>query len=105
MPYLVQKLGAEGSSSYGRLQTFFSAVQFVGGLLSGTARALDLRRTALHRPHCTHTARSCIATQRDLHTGIAAFGRRRSPLALHPPVYAPCLFVCEAILEGVQAED
>ncbi|KXZ51909.1 hypothetical protein GPECTOR_11g37 [Gonium pectorale] len=35
MPYLVDKLGAAGSSQYARLQTVFSAVQFVGGLISG----------------------------------------------------------------------
>ncbi len=35
LPYLVDKLGAAGNTQYGKLQTIFSAVQFVGGLISG----------------------------------------------------------------------
>ncbi|GFR42607.1 hypothetical protein Agub_g3538 [Astrephomene gubernaculifera] len=35
LPYLVEKLGAAGSTQYGRLQTAFSALQFIGGLISG----------------------------------------------------------------------
>ncbi|EFJ52717.1 hypothetical protein VOLCADRAFT_102700 [Volvox carteri f. nagariensis] len=36
LPYLVERLGVAGSSAqYGTLQTIFSAVQFVGGLISG----------------------------------------------------------------------
>ncbi|GLI59275.1 hypothetical protein VaNZ11_001124 [Volvox africanus] len=35
LPYLVEKLGAAGNTQYGMLQTIFSAVQFVGGLISG----------------------------------------------------------------------
>ncbi|KAG2497368.1 hypothetical protein HYH03_004526 [Edaphochlamys debaryana] len=35
LPYLVDHLGAKGSAQYGRLQTLFSTVQFVGGLISG----------------------------------------------------------------------
>lgn len=34
LPYLTQKLGAD-MTQYGTLQTVFSTIQFVGGLLSG----------------------------------------------------------------------
>lgn len=35
LPYLVDSLGASGSMQYARLQTAFSAIQFIGGLVSG----------------------------------------------------------------------
>ncbi|KAG2449794.1 hypothetical protein HYH02_005317 [Chlamydomonas schloesseri] len=35
LPYLVDALGASGSMQYARLQTAFSGIQFIGGLVSG----------------------------------------------------------------------
>jgi hypothetical protein len=78
LPYLVDKLGAKGSGEYGRLQTLFSAVQFLGGLISGAAASQPRARvpSRSHTPALPSTPACAPVDGSPIH--------RLSPAALQP---------------------
>lgn len=60
LPFLLQLIGAEASGEYGKLQTAFSAIQTIGGLVSGGCHKVPhaVECLKLPRVHPVSTAAS-----------------------------------------------